>query len=97
MKGIYFMGRIRHLKSGTWDKGIEIKEAEADTQKDADEKAKNMAYQSYHAYLGLHAYGNKEDVDYVGVSISNRAGLQLTAETWDKIEDEEPVEEELEA
>lgn len=94
MKGFYFMGRIKRTVDGTWDKGIEIKQAEADTQQKADDLAKDMAYQSFYAYLGAYAYGKQENVDYVHVSISNLAGLEIDAKTWNKISDEaEPTEE----
>ena len=95
MKAVYFMGRVKRTVDGTWDKGIEIKEAEGNTQKEADDKAKNMAYQSFHAYLGAYAYGKQENVDYVHVSISSLAGLEIKAETWNNIV-EEPVEEIIE-
>ena len=86
----YRMERVKRLKTGVFDKGVEIHNGET------DKEAKNSAYQSYHAYLGAYAYGNDKDVDYVSVCVINRAGLQLTSETWDDIEEEEPVEEELE-
>lgn len=80
----YRMERVKRFKTGTFDKGVEIKQGET------DKEARDLAYQSYHAYLGAYAYGKDKDVDYVSVCVINRAGLQLTSETWDVIEDEEP-------
>lgn len=86
---VCFMTRVKKTTDGTWDKGVEIKPA------DTDKKAFDAAQQSFHAYLGAYAYGKVENVDYVHVSISNLAGLELKAETWNNIA-EEPVEEIIE-
>lgn len=85
MKSVCFFERIKHFKTGSWDKGVEIKEAET------DKLAFFMAKQAFHAYLGAYAYGKDDNVDYVKVSISNRAGRELEAEKWDVVAEEEPV------
>ena len=87
---VCFMTRVKRTTDGTWDKGCEIKEGAT------DKEAFDAAQQSFHAYLGAYAYGKQENVDYVHVSISNLAGLQLKAETWNNIAEEEPVEEIIE-
>lgn len=86
---VCFMTRVKKTTDGTWDKGCEIKEGAT------DKAAFDAAQQSFHAYLGAYAYGKQENVDYVHVSISNLAGLELKAETWNNIV-EEPVEEIIE-
>jgi len=65
----FFMHRIKRT-SGTFDKGIEIK--------DTFEAAK----QSYHAYLGAYAYGNNNGTDYVSCMITDMSGAVLLEETW---------------
>ena len=87
---VCFMTRVKKTVDGTWDKGVEIKEGAT------DKESFDAAQQSFHAYLGANAYGKQENVDYVHVSISNLAGLELKAETWDNIAEEEPVEESVE-
>ena len=86
---VCFMTRVKKTTDGTWDKGVEIKEGAT------DKDAFDAAQQSFHAYLGAYAYGKQENVDYVHVSISNLAGLELKAGTWNNIV-EEPVEEIIE-
>ena len=86
---VCFMTRVKKTTDGTWDKGCEIKEGAT------DKEAFDAAQQSFHANLGAYAYGKQENVDYVHVSISNLAGLELKAETWNNIV-EEPVEEIIE-
>ena len=63
------MHRIKRT-SGTFDKGIEIK--------DTFEAAK----QSYHAYLGAYAYGNNNGTDYVSCMITDMSGAVMMEETW---------------
>ena len=75
MDGVFFMHRIKHTKSGTWDKGIEVKSTAG-----ADNYA--AARQSFHAYLGAYAYGNVADVDYVACKITDIYGTVLMEETW---------------
>lgn len=87
---VCFMTRVKRTTDGTWDKGVEVKEGAT------DKAAFDAAQQSFHAYLGAYAYGKQENVDYVHVSISNLDGLELKAETWNNIVEEEPVEEIIE-
>ena len=65
----FFMHRIKR-SSGTYDKGIEVK----DTLEDAK--------QSYHAYLGAWAYKHDANTDFVSCSITDMQGTVLLAETW---------------
>ena len=66
---MFFMHRIK-CTSGTYDKGIEVKET------------LEAAKQSYHAYLGAYAYGHDANTTFVSCMISNEDGVVLTNETW---------------
>ena len=83
---VFFLHRIRHYqKNGewTWDKGIEVKDAEGVDNFEA-------AKQAYHAYLGAYAYGHDADTDYVACYITDLMGSRLMWEGWDKIPRVEP-------
>lgn len=83
------MHRIKHVKAGTWDKGIEVKDSKP-TAKENFEDAK----QSYHAYLGAYAYGHNADTDYVACSITDATGaVVLSEEPWYAEDEPEPEEE----
>lgn len=85
-KEVYFMHRIRHYKKNeewTWDKGIEVKDAENTDNWGA-------ALQAYHAYLGNYAYGHNADTDYVACYITNLNGERLMWEVWNGLPEEEP-------
>lgn len=71
MEEKYFMHRIKHA-SGTWDKGIEVKDTF------------DAAKQSYHAYFGAYAYGHDANTDYVSCKITNILGDVVPGfdETW---------------
>lgn len=71
MENKFFMHRIKHT-NGTWDKGIEIKDAFDD------------AKQSYHSYLGAYAYGHDANTDFVSCMITDTTGAVLMEETWIK-------------
>lgn len=81
----FFMHRIKRSTSGTFDKGIEVK--------DTYEAAK----QSYHAYLGAYAYGENADTDYVQCEITDATGATMMKETWKEPEPEPEPEPEEEA
>lgn len=63
------MHRVRRT-SGTYDKGIEVKET------------LDAAKQSYHAQLGAYAYGHDPKTDFVSVMITGEDGAVLLNETW---------------
>lgn len=71
----FFLVQVKRT-NGVIEKGVVVK----DTY--------DAVCQSYHAYLGAYAYGNREDTDYVLVHILNSEGLGLKGEVWEK-----PVEE----
>ena len=76
----FFMHRIKRT-SGTFDKGIEVK--------DSYEAAK----QSYHAYMGAYAYGNSAGTDFVSCMITDMTGTVLMDETWKAAEEPAAAEE----
>lgn len=76
MKEVFFLHQIKHLKAGTWDKGIVVKDANGVNNYEA-------AKQSYHAYLGAYAYGHSSETDYVACYITDAAGNRLMWEVWD--------------
>jgi hypothetical protein len=73
---MFFMHRIRKT-SGTYDKGIEVKET------------LDAAKQSYHAFLGAWAYGHDANTDFVNAMISDDNGSILYNEVWADIEEQE--------
>lgn len=67
----YFLHQIKHT-SGTYDKGIVVKETLSD------------ALQSYHAYLGAYGYGHDANTDFVSCMITDTYGniVNNYRETW---------------
>lgn len=76
MDNKFFVHQIKRT-SGTYDKGIVIK--------DSIEAAK----QTYHAYLGAYAYGRDENTDLVFCEITSNAGIRMMAEFWTNSNDVE--------
>lgn len=74
----FFLVQIKRT-NGTIEKGVVVKDT------------LDAAYQSYFAYLGAYAYGNKADTDYVQVSILNGSGLQMESRVWMAAVEEEPA------
>ncbi len=72
---MFFMHRIRRT-NGTFDKGIEVKDAF------------DAAKQSYHAYLGAYAYDHDANTDFVSCHITDMSGVVLMTETWQRAEPE---------
>lgn len=72
----YFMHRIKRA-NGTFDKGIEIHDT------------LESALGSFHAYLGVHAYGRNPDNDYVACKVTTMSGGVYSEDTW--IRSVEPV------
>ena len=77
MENTFFMHRIKK-EGGLFDKGIEVKETY------------EAAKQSYHAYLGAYAYGQKDSCEFVQCMITDISGIVLMDETWLKAEEPEP-------
>lgn len=73
---VYFLHQIKHTKTGTWDKGIVIKDAENTNNFEA-------VKQSYHAYLGAYAYNHDVNTDYVACYITDSTGRRILWEVWD--------------
>jgi len=57
----FFLTQIKHT-SGTWEKGVVVKDTAEDSR------------QAYHAYLGAYGYGHDANTDYVQVSITDAFG-----------------------
>ena len=83
----YFFSRAKHSKSGTWDKGMEVKDAGQTEKENYD-----AALQAYHAYLGAYAYGHDATIDCVTAHIIDENGNRPLWEVWDGRVTEEPEE-----
>lgn len=77
MDNVYFVHQIYHNKTtGTWNKGIVVKDTE-----NTDNKA--AALQAWHAYLSAYAYDHNPDIDYVYCEVSDTSGRRTIAkEVW---------------
>lgn len=79
---VCFLMQIKH-DNDKWEKGVVVQEAE--TQIEADYKAK----QGFHAYFGAYGYGHKAECDYVQCAVVNGSGVILMAEVDDRRPKEE--------
>lgn len=84
MNGVYFLHQIKHKTSGTWDKGIVVKDQGTDTEN------LEAAKQGYHAYLGAYAYGHDSATDYVACYVTDMDGVRILWEIWDGTAEPEP-------
>lgn len=69
----FYLTQIKRHNSGTYDKGVVIK------------NTLDAAKQSMHAYLGAYAYGADEDIDYVTCYIDDSEGNRLCWEVYKKV------------
>ena len=86
---IFFLHRIKRT-SGTFDKGIEIKNTGATSDENFE-----AAKQAYHAYLGAYAYSHDANTDFVSCMITDMTGMVIEpfSETWQKaVPEPEPEE-----
>ena len=75
----YFLTQIKRTNE-VFEKGCVVK----DTM--------DAVKQSYHAYLGAYAYGHDANTDYVSCHVCGIDGLELFAETWNNIPEEDESE-----
>lgn len=67
----FFLVQIKHT-SGTWEKGVVVKDT------------LDGARQSYHAYLGAYGYGHDANTDYVQCEILGDNGSTYDQEIDDR-------------
>ena len=72
----YYLIQIKKT-NGTIEKGVVVKDT------------LDAARQSYHAYLGVYAFGKNAQTDYVQVYIIDGMGGLFDHEVWIKAEEEE--------
>lgn len=85
MARAFFLHQIKHRTSGTWDKGIVVKDSG-----ETDAENLDAAKQGYHAYLGAYAYGHDPETDYVACYITNEDAAREFWEKWDGRKAPEP-------
>lgn len=73
-----FLARVkRNEESGTYEKGLEIRNDIED------------AKQGFHAYMAAYAYNHDATTDYVQCVVFDKNGLIKIGETWEKAKEEE--------
>ena len=67
----YFMTQIQRSTEGIYTKGVVVKDS------------LDAAMQSFYAYFGAYAFGNRNDIDYVQCFISDMSCRVVKSEVWD--------------